>query len=95
MWHAAWASDHPEAVADRSVSDLPLQTIAKVFTSEAMHTATEEAAECFGAMGVMIDMPLAKYVHEARVFLNSIDSNSVAKLRVAEAVAGFLRAPAA
>ena len=46
-------------------------------------------------MGVMIDMPLAKYVHEARVFLNSIDSNSVAKLRVAEAVAGFLRAPAA
>ena len=95
VWHAAWASDHPEAVADRSVSDLPLQTIAKVFTSEAMHTATEEAAECFGAMGVMIDMPLAKYVHEARVFLNSIDSNSVAKLRVAEAVAGFLRAPAA
>jgi alkylation response protein AidB-like acyl-CoA dehydrogenase len=89
--HAAWASDHPDAVADRSVSDLPLQTIAKVFTSEAMHTATEEAAECFGAMGVMIDMPLAKYVHEARVFLNSVDSNSVARLRVAEAVAGFVR----
>jgi alkylation response protein AidB-like acyl-CoA dehydrogenase len=88
---AAWASDHPEAVADRSVSDLPLQTIAKVFTSEAMLTAVEEAAECFGAMGVMLDMPLAKYVHEARVFLHSVDSNSVAKLRVAEAVAGFER----
>ena len=94
---AAWASDHPEAVADRSVSDLPLQTVAKVFTSEAMYSATEEAAECFGAMGVMLDMPLAKYVQEARVFLHSVDSNNVAKLRVAEAVAGFergARAPA-
>ena len=90
---AAWASDHPEAVADRSVSDLPLQTVAKVFTSEAMYIATEEAAECFGAMGVMLDMPLAKYVQEARVFLHSVDSNSVAKLRVAEVVAGFERAP--
>lgn len=88
---AAWASDHPEAVADRSVSDLPLQTVAKVFTSETMYAATEEAAECFGAMGVMLDMPLAKYVQEARVFLHSIDSNNVAKLRVAEAVAGFER----
>jgi len=91
VWHAAWASDHPAAVADRSVSDLPLQTVAKVFTSEAMYTATEEAAECFGAMGVMLDMPLAKYVHETRVFLHSVDSNSVAKLRIAEAVAGFER----
>ncbi len=92
--NAAWASDHPEALADRSVSDLPLQTLAKVFTSEAMHTAVEEAAECFGAMGVMLDMPLAKYMHEARVFLHSVDSNSVAKLRVAEAVAGFERTTA-
>jgi len=91
VWHAAWASDHSEAVADRSVSDLPLQTIAKVFTAEAMYSATEQAAECFGAMGVMLDMPLAKYVNEARVFLHSIDSISVAKLRVAEAVAGFER----
>lgn len=92
VWQAAWASDHPAAVADRSVADLPLQTIAKVFTAEAMYTATEEAAECFGAMGVMLDMPLAKYVNEARVFLHSGESNSVAKLRVAEAVAGFARA---
>ncbi|MBM3342947.1 MAG: acyl-CoA dehydrogenase [Betaproteobacteria bacterium] len=92
VWQAAWASDHPEAVADRSVSGLPLQTVARVFTAEAMYTSTEEAAECFGAMGVMLDMPLAKYVNEARVFLHSGESNSVAKLRVAEAVAGFVRA---
>lgn len=92
---AAWVSDHPEAVADRSVSDLPLQTIAKVFAAEAMYTAAEEAAECFGAMGVMLDMPLAMYVQEARVFLHSVDSNAVAKLRVAEAVAGFTRGASA
>lgn len=91
VWRAAWACDHPEAVIDRSpvTSDLPLQSAAKVFTSEAMYTATEQAAECFGAMGVMLDMPLAKYVNEARVFLHSGESNSIAKLRVAEAVAGF------
>ena len=33
VWQAAWASDHPDAVADRSLSDLPLQLMAQVFTS--------------------------------------------------------------
>lgn len=95
IWHAAWAADHPEACANRSLTNLPLQTIAKVYTSEAVHEATEGAAECFGAMGVMLDMPLAKYIHDARIFLHSGDSNSVARLRIAEAVAGYERAPAA
>ena len=36
VWQAAWASDHPEAVADRSLSDLPLTTVAQVFASEAV-----------------------------------------------------------
>jgi alkylation response protein AidB-like acyl-CoA dehydrogenase len=89
IWQAAWASDHPDACADRSLSDLPLHIIAKVYTSEAMHKATERAAECFGAMGVMLDMPLPKYVHDARVFLQAGLSNSVAKLQIAEAVAGY------
>ena len=92
---AAWASDHPEAYADRSLSDLPLQTIATVFASEVIHEVSEEAAECFGAMGVMLDMPLPKYVHEARIFLHSGDSNSVATLRIAEAVAGYRRSAGA
>ncbi len=91
VWNVAWASDHADAYGDRSVSNMPLQTIAKVFVSEAMQQATEEATECFGAMGVMLDMPLAKYMHDARVFLHSGDSNNVAKLRIAEAVAGFER----
>jgi len=81
VWKAAWALDHPDAVAKRSLSDLPLQTIASVFTFEVVHEITLDAAECFGAMGVMRDMPLQKYVHDSRIFLHSGDSNSVAKFR--------------
>ena len=92
LWHAAWALDHPGARTDRSVFDLPLDTVAKVFTSEAVHKVTEDAAECFGAMGVMLDMPLPKYIRDARIFLHSGNSNSVAKFRIAEALAGYERA---
>lgn len=91
IWRAAWASDHPTAIADRSLPDLPLQAIARVFTSEMMVTATKGAAEIFGAMGVMRDMPLQKYVHDARVCLHSGDGNSDAKLRIAEVIAGYRR----
>ena len=92
VWQAAYASDHPDAVADRSLSDLPLQLIAKVFTSGVVYRAAKDAAEVFGAMGVMRDMPLQKYVHDALVCLHSGDGNSDAKLRIAEALAGFRRA---
>ncbi len=91
VWRAAWAADHPEAYADGSLPDLPLQTIAQVFTSEALLTATKDAAEVFGAMGVMRDMPLQKYVHDARVCLHLGDGNTDAKLRIAEALAGYRR----
>lgn len=95
IWQAAWASDHPEAYADRSLPDLPLQTIAQVFTAEAMLEATKDAAEVFGAMGVMRDMPLQKYVSDARICLHHADTAD-AKLRIAEALAGYRRpAPAA
>ncbi len=92
IWQAAWASDHPEAVADRSLSDLPLTTMTQVFTAETLLKATKDAAEVFGAMGVMRDMPLQKYVHDARVCLHSGDGVTDAKLRIAEALAGYRRA---
>ena len=92
VWQAAWASDHPEAIADRSLSALPLTTVAQVFTSEMMLKAAKDAAEVFGAMGVMRDMPLQKYVHAARVCLHSGDGNTDAKLRIAEVLAGYRRA---
>jgi alkylation response protein AidB-like acyl-CoA dehydrogenase len=87
---AAWASDNPEAVADRSLSDLPLATIAQAFTAEAMLAATKDAAEVFGAMAVMRDMPLPKYVTDARIALHRAETAD-AKLRIAEALAGYRR----
>jgi alkylation response protein AidB-like acyl-CoA dehydrogenase len=87
VWRAAWAADHPEATADRSLPDLPLSTIAQVFTSEAIHRVTKDAAECFGAMGVMRDMPLQKYIHDALVCLHTGDGNADARLRLAQALA--------
>lgn len=87
IWKAAWALDHPEAAA--SLPTLPLATAARVFTAETVCEATEKAAECFGAMGVMRDMPLQKYVHDAVKFLHSGTSGAVDMFEVGEAVAGF------
>jgi alkylation response protein AidB-like acyl-CoA dehydrogenase len=42
VWQAAYASDHPDAVADRSLPNLPLQLIAKVFTSGAVYRAAKD-----------------------------------------------------
>lgn len=93
VWQVAWTADHPEAVADRSVAPLPLAAIARVFTSEMVHEIAKDAAEVFGAMGVMRDMPLQKYVGDALIFLHSGAGNSDARLRIAEALVGFERAP--
>ncbi|MGZ8231088.1 MAG: acyl-CoA dehydrogenase family protein, partial [Burkholderiales bacterium] len=91
VWHAAWALDHPDAPSDHSGFGLPLDAIAQVYTREAIYKAAEDAAECFGAMGVMLDMPLPKYIRDARIFLHSGESIAVAKYRIAEAFAGFER----
>ena len=89
VWKAAWAADHADEYA--SVSTLPLQAMAKAYTSHAVHEAALLAAECFGAMGVMLDMPQPHYVHNALVFVHADTSNPTAKLRVAEAIAEFTR----
>lgn len=91
IWQAAWASDHPAVQADRSLPDLPLTFVAQVVAGEAIYRAVKDAAECFGAMGVMRDMPLQKYITDARICLYSGDGASDAKLRIAEAIAGFRR----
>jgi alkylation response protein AidB-like acyl-CoA dehydrogenase len=91
VWRAAFAADHPEAIADRSLPDLPLARMAKVFTSGAIYRAAKDAAELFGAMGVMRDMPLQKYVHDALVCLHAGNGNADDKLRIAEALAGYRR----
>ena len=65
-----------------------------MFTAEAIYEAAKDAAECFGAMGVMRDMPLQKYVHDALICLHTGARQRDAKLRIAEALAGYRR-PAA
>jgi alkylation response protein AidB-like acyl-CoA dehydrogenase len=91
IWQAAWAADHPEAQASRSVSDLPLATMAQAFAAETIYACTKQAVECFGAMAVMRDMPLQKHVHDALICLHAGTGNSDAKLRIAEALAGHRR----
>ena len=94
IWKAAWAIDNAEA-AGEGAPVLPLHVMARVYTAEAAHEVTLLAAECFGAMGVMRDMPLQKHVHDAMVFLHSDDSDGAAKLAIAEAIAGYQRSMAA
>ena len=91
VWRAAWAADHPDAFADRSLPDLPLTTIAKVFTAETIYRVAKDAAECFGAMGVMRDMPLQKYIHDAMICLHTGDGAADDKLRIAEALVSHRR----
>jgi len=91
IWKAAWIEDHPEA-APITGGELPLHTMARVYTAQAVHEVTLLAAECFGAMGVMRDMPLQKYVHDGMVFHHAEDSDDAAKLRITEAIAGYERA---
>jgi alkylation response protein AidB-like acyl-CoA dehydrogenase len=93
IWQAAWACDHKEAVADGSLPELPLARAAKVFASQAIYQATKDAAECFGAMGVMRDLPLQKHVHDALISLHSGEPIADARLRIAETIAGFRRVP--
>ncbi len=91
IWHAAWAADNPDSDAGGNFPSLPRAIISQVVTAEKIYRAAKDSAECFGAMGVMRDMPLQKYIHDARVFLHSGSGVSDARLRVAEALAGFQR----
>jgi alkylation response protein AidB-like acyl-CoA dehydrogenase len=94
VWQAAWVSDHPQVFVRRELDDLPFPTMARVFTAEAVYRAAKDAAECFGAMGVMRDMPLQKYVRDALISLHAGAGVSDAKLEIAEALAGYRRLPA-
>jgi alkylation response protein AidB-like acyl-CoA dehydrogenase len=91
VWHAAWAADNPDADAAGDGLLLPRTKIAQVITAERIYRAAKEAAECSGAMGVMRDMPLQKYIHVSRVFLHTGDGVADTRLRIAEALAGFHR----
>jgi len=91
IWQAAWAADHPDAQADRSLPDLPLAILANVFVSEIAHEVAVKASEVFGAMGILRDMPLHKHVHDALIFFHAGNGNCAAKLQVAELLDDYQR----
>jgi alkylation response protein AidB-like acyl-CoA dehydrogenase len=91
IWQAAWAVDNPDSEPTNNFPPLPRAKISQVVTAERIYRATKDSAECFGAMGVMRDMPLQKYIQVSRVFLHTGDGNADTKLRIAEAVTGFSR----
>lgn len=88
VWRAAWDSDNPQARADGSLADMPHALISQVAAADMLHRAARDAAECFGAMGVMRDMPMQKYIHDTRMFRHSGNGADDARLRIAEALAG-------
>ena len=92
IWQAAWAADNPDAETGDNFPPLPRAKISQVVTAERIYRATKDSAECFGAMGVMRDMPLQKYIHVSRVFLHTGDGTADTRLRIAESLAGFSRA---
>jgi len=94
LWQSAWAVDHADATANRSLPDLPLVELTGVFVAEAAQEVVERAAEVFGAMGILRDMPLFHYVHEAQVFLHAGRGVTAAKLGIAEAIDGYRRSAA-
>lgn len=89
IWRSAWDSDNPQARADGSLADMPHALISQVAAADMLHRAARDAAECFGAMGVMRDMPMQKYIHDTRMFRHAGHGADDARLRIAEALSGY------
>ncbi|MBC93023.1 MAG: hypothetical protein CMM38_05220 [Rhodospirillaceae bacterium] len=89
IWRAAWTSDNKTSISEGNLTGLPLNNIAHISSAEMLYKAAKDSAECFGAMGVMRDMPLQKFIHQTRMFLHRSSGNDDSKLQIAEAVAGF------
>ena len=90
IWKAAWVKDHPEAVADGSVEDLPYTSMAEAFTGTAVQRLTEQGLELFGGMGVVSGMPIEKYVRDG-IVQKHISFPFPTRFKIAEALAGFKR----
>ena len=81
--------DNPDKAVAYSGDNLPINTVAQVSSSEMLYKAAKDSAECFGAMGVMRDMPMQKYIHQTRMFLHTGNGNADARLKIAELIADF------
>ena len=90
LWTAAWVKDHPEAIADGSVENLPYEHMALAFTGTAVQRLTEQAIELFGGAGVVQGMPIEKYVRDAHV-QKHVSFPFPSRFKIAEALTGFKR----
>jgi alkylation response protein AidB-like acyl-CoA dehydrogenase len=90
VWTAAWVKDHPEAIQDGGVENLPYEHMATAFTGTAVQRLTEQALELFGGAGVVQGMPIEKYVRDAHV-QKHVSFPFPSRFKIAEALAGFRR----
>jgi alkylation response protein AidB-like acyl-CoA dehydrogenase len=90
IWKAAWVKDHPEAIADGTVEDLPYELMAEAFTGTAIQRLTEQGVELFGGMGVIAGMPIEKYVRDG-IVQKHISFPFPTRFKIAEHLAGFKR----
>jgi alkylation response protein AidB-like acyl-CoA dehydrogenase len=90
IWTAAWVKDHPEAIAEGIVEDLPYEHMATAFTGTAVQRLTEQALELFGGAGIVQGMPIEKYVRDAHV-QKHVSFPFPTRFKITEALLGFKR----
>jgi alkylation response protein AidB-like acyl-CoA dehydrogenase len=90
IWTAAWLKDHPEAIAEGGVPEMPYEYMAMAFTGTAVQRLTEQGIELFGGMGIVQGMPIEKYVRDA-IIQKHISFPFPTRFKLAEALAGFKR----
>jgi alkylation response protein AidB-like acyl-CoA dehydrogenase len=90
VWTAAWVKDHPEAIEDGSIENLPYEHMAIAFTGTAVQRLTEQALELFGGAGVIQGMPIEKYVRDAHV-QKHVSFPFPSRFKITEALVGFKR----
>jgi len=84
LWHAAWRSIIRASAPIAASSTCRSTAVAKVFTSEAVYRATEEAPSASAAPASCSDMPLPK-VPPRRAHLPAFQGQQhVARFRIAE-----------
>ena len=87
IWRAAWAADHSEKL------DLRLPAMAKQYASEVAVDVCIKAMEIFGGAGIMMELPMQKYVRDSLTFLHSEGTNQIMRLRRANILRGGPPAP--
>lgn len=90
IWTAAWVKDHPEAIAEGSVENLPYEHMATAFVGTAVQRLTEQALQLFGGAGIIQGMPIEKYVRDAHV-QKHVSFPFPSRFKITEALAGFKR----